>query len=429
MKILLLAVGSDGDVRPFTALGTGLAALGHEVALASFEAFRGVAAKAGIGFSPIRGNPMELVHGEAAQAWLSSMNSPLRFLATTSRMLGDLLDSLNDDVLAAAKNCDCLICSLPLCLMGQAIADALGIVAIPAGLYPMHPTRAFPFVLTPTLPRLGGIVNLLSGSITVEAFWLTYRHHLDKWRKKRLGLSSLPLRFPYFSSWARAGVPVLYGFSPSVIPRPSDWKGSGIVCGYWFLDADSGWSPPASLLDFLKDGPAPVYVGFGSMASEDPEHTAEIVLEVLRRNDLRAVLASGWGGYHGSRHPPSVFPLEYVPHDWLFQHVIGAVHHGGAGTTAATIRAGIPSVVVPFFADQFFWGSRLNAMGLAPAPVAHRALTVEALDRAVKEMVGSPDMRARCAAAAKAIASERGVENAAAAADRYLLSVIRQRIH
>jgi sterol 3beta-glucosyltransferase len=179
----------------------------------------------------------------------------------------------------------------------------------------------------------------------------------------------------------------------------------------------------------MGQDPPPLYVGFGSMASENPERMTGIVLEAIRRTGQRAILASGWGGLRGSALPPSVHAVDFVPHDWLFPRVAGAIHHGGAGTTAAALRAGVPSFIVPFFADQFFWGNRLHEMGLSPAPVAHRALSVDALASAIETMVSSHDMRARCRATAKAIESERGVENAAAAVERYLRSVIRQRIH
>ncbi len=371
---------------------------------------------------------MDIVQGEAGQAWLTSMDNPVRFLRTTSRVARDILDVLSDDAWAAAQGCDALIYSLPLSLSGHTVADALGIPGIPAALYPLHPTRAFPSILTPRLPRLGRHANWLSGFVVEEAFWLMFRSHQNRWRRKRLGLAPLPVRAP-FSSLSAQGVPVLYGFSPSVIPRPRDWHGAEIVCGYWFLRSSDAWTPAADLADFLDHGPPPVYVGFGSMASEDPEHTAGIVLEALQRTGLRAILASGWGGLQRSRLPPTVRSVEFVPHDWLFSRVCGAVHHGGAGTTAAALRAGIPSVIVPFFADQFFWGSRLNALGLSPSPIAKGALSVRSLERALREMTESGEMRARCRAMGRVIESERGVENAAAAADRYLRSVMRASSH
>ena len=428
MKILLLAAGSQGDVRPFAALGSGLARLGHQVSLATHEAFRGIATDAGVGFSLVRGNPMDIVQGEAGQAWLSSMDNPLRFLRTTSRIAGEIIQTLNDDAWAAAQGCDALIYSLPLSLSGHTIADALGIPGIPAALYPLHPTRVFPSIMTPNLPRMGGGANWLSGFLVMQAFWLMFRSHQNRWRKSRLGLGPLPRRAP-FEDLRRLGVPCLYGFSPSLIPVPDDWRGAGTVCGYWFLEPDRAWSPPSDLVEFLEDGPPPLYVGFGSMASEDPGRTAAVVLDALQQAGQRAVLASGWGGLRGSGLPPTVKAVEFVPHDWLFSRVSGAVHHGGAGTTAAALRAGIPSVIVPFFADQFFWAARLNALGMSPPGVPQKELTAEKLAGAIRAIMETADMRDRCGKISQAIRSENGVQTAASAADRYLRSVIPARIH
>ncbi len=428
MRLLVLAVGSQGDVRPFAALGAGLAGHGHSVTIATHEAFREVARTAGLGFSIVRGNPMDIVQGEAGQAWLASMDHPARFLRTTSRIAAGILDTLNDDALAAARDCDALIYSLPLSLSGHTIAEARGIPGIPAALYPLHPTRAFPSILTPGLPPLGGLANRVSAAAVVQAFWLMFRQHQNRWRRQRAGLPRLALR-PPLAALARRRVPVLYGFSPSLIPVPSDWRRTARVCGYWFLDSPPGWEPPADLLSFLGRGPAPVYVGFGSMASSDPGRMADIVLEALARAGQRAILASGWGGLRQAHLPSTVMAVDYVPHDWLFTRVSAAVHHGGAGTTAAALRAGIPSAIVPFFADPFFWGRRLHAMGLSPQPIPRSALSSLRLARAVIRLGSDAGMRARCRSAGEAIRAERGVAVAAETVDRYLRSVIPARIH
>jgi sterol 3beta-glucosyltransferase len=228
---------------------------------------------------------------------------------------------------------------------------------------------------------------------------------------------------------ARRGVPVLYGYSPWLVPEPADWKGAAVVCGYWFADSPSAWVPSAELLAFLQHGPPPLYVGFGSMASEDPGRMEAIVVEALEQTGQRAILASGWGGLPSSALPPGLISVDYIPHEWLFGRVSGAVHHGGAGTTAAALRAGIPSIIIPFFADQFFWGRRLHERGLSPRPIPRTDLSAQRLACSIREIVGDGGMRERCRAAGEAIRSERGVAIGAEAADRYLRSVTRARIH
>ena len=222
---------------------------------------------------------------------------------------------------------------------------------------------------------------------------------------------------------------MIYGFSPSIIPAPRDWPATCTICGYWFLDSAMSWEPPADLQQFVAERPAPLYIGFGSMASEDPAHVTGMMLEALRRTGQRAIIASGWGGLRGGDLPPAVYAVESVPHEWLFPRIAGAIHHGGAGTTAAALRAGIPSFIVPFFADQFFWGNRLASLGLSPKPVAHRQLTVGALEKGIMTLVGSPGMAEKCRAASVSIQAERGVERAVEAIDLYLRSVIRHKIH
>ncbi|OWY59323.1 UDP-glucose--sterol glucosyltransferase, partial [cyanobacterium TDX16] len=147
-------------------------------------------------------------------------------------------------------------------------------------------------------------------------------------------------------------VPVLYSYSPSVVPPPADYPASVAVTGYWFLDDAQDWQPPADLLAFLDAGAPPVYVGFGSMAGTDAAAKTRLVIAALQQSGQRGVLASGWGGLQASDLPESVFLLEQAPHDWLFPRMATVVHHGGAGTTAAGLRAGKPSVICPFIADQ-----------------------------------------------------------------------------
>jgi UDP:flavonoid glycosyltransferase YjiC (YdhE family) len=215
------------------------------------------------------------------------------------------------------------------------------------------------------------------------------------------------------------GVPWLYGFSPSVIPTPADWPESAAICGYWFTAPDASWRPPDALLDFLNSGPMPVYVGFGSMVGSQPEQTLATVLEATRLAGVRAIFASGWGGMQHASLPDSVFPVESVPHEWLFPRVAAAVHHGGAGTTAAALRAGIPSVVVPYFYDQFFWGQRLHDLGVGSRPIAQKNFTPRSLADAIRLVIGSPEVCLRSREIAGQIRNENGVATAVSVVERY----------
>ena len=168
------------------------------------------------------------------------------------------------------------------------------------------------------------------------------------------------------------GQPILYGYSPAVIPPPADWGADIHVTGYWFLDPAEDWTPDAALTDFLAAGPPPVYVGFGSMSSRNPEATANLILDALARTGQRGIIHAGWGGLQRTDLPASVMMVDGVPFAWLFPRVAAVVHHGGAGTTSAGLRAGVPSVVVPFFGDQPFWAQRVADLGVGPAPIPRR---------------------------------------------------------
>jgi len=418
MKIGIIAVGSQGDVQPYAALGAGLARHGHRVTLISHENFRPLAASCGLDFAPVAGNPMEIVQGAEGQSWLASSNRSVSFLLRLSRLARGIIDRLARDALAGSRGSDLIIYSLPLSISGYTVAESLGVPGIPAALYPLHATASFPSIMMPNFPLRAPLVNRASAALVAKIFWSVIRPLQRRWRELELELPPLSRRSP-FASFLGNGTPFLYGYSPSVIPRPADWKEILAVCGYWFLDRQEGWKPPTGLLEFIEAGPPPLYIGFGSMASGDPKATARVVLEALARSGQRALLAAGWGGLHAEDLPDTIFPVGFVPHGWLFPRMAGVVHHGGAGTTATALRAGVPQAVVPFFADQFFWGRRIAELGLGPQPIAKRRLSVEPLAEAMRFLVTDRETARRCAAMAAAIAGEDGIGTAVSVVERY----------
>jgi sterol 3beta-glucosyltransferase len=209
--------------------------------------------------------------------------------------------------------------------------------------------------------------------------------------------------------------PVLYGLSSSVVPRPADWGSELAMTGYWFLDGAQKWTPPRALEQFLAVGPKPICVGFGSMPSADPEQATRLFARALALAGQRGVLLTGWGGLASAQLPEHVFALESAPHDWLFPRAAAVVHHGGAGTTAAALRAGVPALVVPFIADQRFWAGRVSALGAGIGPIQRRQLEPEPLGDALRALVENPAFRDGAARVAAALAREDGVARAIAA--------------
>jgi UDP:flavonoid glycosyltransferase YjiC (YdhE family) len=202
---------------------------------------------------------------------------------------------------------------------------------------------------------------------------------------------------------------MLYCFSPTIVPKPPDWGEHSHVTGYWFLDHPLDWQPPADLVGFLESGPPPIYVGLGGIASRNPEKTSRIVLDALRQSGQRGVIAACGGGLSQSDLPDEVFVTEAIPHDWLFPRMAAVVHHGGAGTTGAGLRAGVPSILVPVANDQPFWARRVKALGAGPAPIPRRRLSADRLAQAIRVAVTDESIRKRAAELGETIRAEDGV--------------------
>jgi UDP:flavonoid glycosyltransferase YjiC (YdhE family) len=223
-----------------------------------------------------------------------------------------------------------------------------------------------------------------------------------------------------FSSFRDGTLPVLYGYSRHVTPVPSDWNDSNIVTGYWFLEPAESWEPSPSLVAFLESGPAPVYIGFGSMVHQDPDETAQMVITALDRSGQRGIIGSGWSDLQEDDLPDSVHVVGSLPHAWLFPRMAAVVHHGGVGTTAAGLRAGVPSILTPFFGDQPYWAHRVFELGVGPKPIPRRRLDAENLARAIRIAVSSEEMRKKAAALGARIRREDGVSEAVRVLERTL---------
>lgn len=235
-----------------------------------------------------------------------------------------------------------------------------------------------------------------------------YRSPINQFRKSVLDLP------PAKGENILRGKPItkLYAYSEAVVPRPADWDESSVVTGYWFLDAPANWQPDPQLVSFLQEGSTPVYIGFGSMFMGGGKQKTEIALQALRLTGQRGILATGWGGLTGEITSRDIFVLDAVPHDWLFPKVAAIVHHGGAGTTGAALRAGKPQIICPFVGDQFFWGRRVADLGVAPSPIPQAKFSAEILADAIQSAVSDSNMRQRALSLGETIRAENGIERA-----------------
>lgn len=416
MRITILAIGSRGDAQPYTALGLGLQQAGHEVKIATHEVFRGMVTERGLAFGLIRLNPQEMLKQEAGQAWLEAGKNPVHFIRHMARAFAPLLHEMLTDCLHVCAGSDVVLVS-PLAIAALPAVEKVGAQAMLVSLWSNLPTHDYPSLYAPRPPfggRLAQLYNQTSYDVAAlpkRLFGRPIWRALDKWQRQVLqappvGADELRRRM-LAGEW-----PMLAGYSPSVFPRPSDWPKWVHVTGYWFLDAAPAWQPPASLADFLQAGPAPVYIGFGSMAGRNPQQRGELVLKALEKSGQRGVLLTGWGGLQAHDLPDSVLAVDAVPHDWLFPRMAAVVHHGGAGTTAAGLRAGKPTVIAPFFGDQPFWGRRIAELGVGPDPIPQKQLSVENLAGAIRAATGDQTMRLRAEKLAERIRSEDGIGRA-----------------
>ncbi|MCC6607605.1 MAG: glycosyltransferase family 1 protein [Anaerolineae bacterium] len=411
MQIVIIALGSRGDVQPYVALGKGLHAAGHQVRLMTHDAFEPLVTAHGLEFKIARGNVQAVADSPEMQALLEKGNF-LAINAYTAQAAQKAALEWAEDGLAACQGADLIVAGIGGLFIGLSLAEKLNRPLLQAYYVPFTPTSAFAGALLPKpLPGVLGWLNRFSHHAVRQIMWQGSRKADRLARQQVLGLPKAPFFGPFGAAQTR-GLPILYGFSPAVIAPPADWPRLAQVTGYWFLEAETEWMPPPALVDFLAAGPPPVYVGFGSMTNRKPEETAALVIAALQQTNQRAVLLSGWGGLRGGDLPDSIFMLDAAPHDWLLPRMAAVVHHGGAGTTAAGLRAGVPSIVVPFFADQPFWGHRVAQLGVGPAPIPRAQLTVERLAVAIETAVTNQPMRQRAAELGAKIRAEAGVVNA-----------------
>lgn len=414
MHITILAYGSRGDVQPYVALGRGLQRAGHTVRLAAPELFESFVTGYGLEFFPLAGDPTQLMRKAVEKAG----SNLLRIGPVILEYAVPLAIQMLTGVRQACQGADAILHSLLLTVTGHEIALQLGVPDFSALVFATFArTAAFPNQAFPELP-LGGIYNRLTHDVFTQMFWQGNRLAYAWIRRKHPEL-------PRLSTWAfapsnRRPTPILYGFSPEVIPKPPDWDEDTHVTGYWFLEAVSGWRPPLDLVDFLEAGSPPVYIGFGSVVTREAKLLTEIALEALAQTGQRGLLLTGWGGLVGTDLPKHVFQIDSAPFDWLFPRMAALVHHGGMGTTAAGLRAGVPAIVVPFTADQPFWGRRIYQLGVGPKPILRKKLTAKKLAEAIDKALNDQAMRRQAARLGERICAEDGARRAVEVIERYL---------
>jgi sterol 3beta-glucosyltransferase len=409
-KITILTAGTRGDTQPYIALGLALQNAGCQVRIAAFENFAKLVKDCGLDFFPIKGDITHVAQGETGQEAMRADN-PLKVLVSFNKLKSMVFD-LQGDFYAACRGADAIVYH-PGATIGYFYAQQHQIPSILATPFPMTPTAEYPALIFYNFPRLGKGFNRFSHRVFEKIMWSASASAVKRYWDKEFHHLPQDYSCPYRRQ-VTPRLPTVVSCSNAVFPRPADWPEHVYNTGYWFLDEDAGWHPSPELQAFIDGGQPPVYVGFGSMGDQQQaSRVTRVVIDALHHQRMRGVLATGWKGLQRVDNPPGdIFFLESAPHSWLFPRMAALVHHGGAGTTAAGMRTGVPTVVLPFSNDHFAWGRRVFELGVGSRAVPIKHLTVDRLSDALIYALSNETVNAAKALGEK-IRNESGVETAA----------------
>ncbi|KAL8731658.1 MAG: hypothetical protein Q9181_004234 [Wetmoreana brouardii] len=443
LNIVVMVIGSRGDIQPFLKLGKLLEEQhGHRVRIATHPAFKKfVEQDSGLEFFSIGGDPAELMSfmvknpglvpslstvkaGEIGRKRDSMFEMFQGFWRACINSTDDENDPANVTMMEARNPfvADAIIANPP-SFAHIHCAERLGIPLHLVFTFPYSPTQQFPHPLANI--RNSNVdtnyTNFMSYPLVEMMTWQGLGDLVNRFRVHTLGLE------PVSTVWApgqlfRMKVPYTYLWSPGLVPKPSDWGPEIDIAGFVFLDLASSFKPPDALSEFLEAGETPVYIGFGSIVVDDPDKFTTMIFEAVKIAGVRALVSKGWGGLGDEGNTPdNIFMLDNTPHDWLFPRVSAVVHHGGAGTTAIGLKCGKPTMIVPFFGDQPFWGAMVaKACAGAKDPIPYKHLSAERLAEGIKQCL-SPEAKTNAEKIARDIELEGdGAKNAVDSFHRHL---------
>ena len=404
MQITMLSVGSTGDVRPYVLLGQELQARGHRVTISAFPRFQEMVENAGLVFYPIRGS---------AESMMASIMEPdtnaFTYLPRLWRGVKDAAPQMLRDMTDSCRGADAMVCNF-FGSVFYSIAEKYDIPCIQSHLFPMDPTGDFP-ISSVRNQRLGTLVNRSSYRLGYYVIGTLEKYILRSWRQENDLTERKPVIHPDYRIGGHT-IPVIYAISTSLIPRPADWDPAIRISGFWFDESPVSYQPSPELSAFLENGTPPVYIGFGSMNTGDMGRLISISLRSIHAAGLRAVFNTGWGG-RTLKSTGTVLFTQDVPHDWLFPRVSAVIHHGGAGTTAAGLRYGRPTLAIPFAGDQSFWAHQIWRAGCGPKPIPRDSLSVRKMKAALLDLKSNGNYRESARRISEELAQEHGVRTAA----------------
>ncbi|QPG77239.1 hypothetical protein FOA43_004646 [Brettanomyces nanus] len=410
-RLTLLTIGSRGDVQPYIALGKALVKEGHSVKIVTHKEFGPWIKSHGLDFDVIAGDPSELM-----SLMVSHPSISYSFVRDAKSKFSSWIDELLQSSWKACQDTDVLIES-PSSFAGIHIAEALQVPYFRAFTMPWSRTRAYPNAFLVPDQKLGGSYNYMTHVAFENGYWRGVSNQVNKWRENTLHIGKTNL-----AAMKQNSVPFLYNISAVVFPPSVDFPDWVKVTGYWFLnEGGSDYEPPRELVNFIdsarKDGKKLVYIGFGSIVVDKPRELSRAVISAVVDADVRCILNKGWSERKADvnetlekeQFPTEIYSAGSVPHDWLFPRIDAAVHHGGSGTTGASLKFGLPTVIKPFFGDQKFYASRVEDLGCG---VALKELNSKSLTAALKEVTTSKRIQEKAKLIGMKIREEKGIQNA-----------------
>jgi len=426
LSVAILLTGSRGDVQPFLALGKELQKYGHRVRICTHDMFRDFVVSNGFEFFPLGGDPRALMEHmiknpgimpgsmKEIQASRANMENIVFGSWNAVSCPESVVTTIAEETAGIEKesppwHTDAII-SNPPTYGHYHVAERLG---VPLHLYftmPWSPTNQFPHPLSNmSYAKRTARRNLFSYYMVETLTWTGLGDLVNSLRTKKLGLPAVPSTAGH-TLINYAHVPFAYIWSPSLIPKPLDWGTHIDITGFFFLDLGLDYQPPPALRAFLDAGDPPIYVGFGSIVLDDPVAMTTMIYQAFEETGYRGIVSRGWSGLgDGMETPENIFLIDDCPHDWLFRQVAAVCHHGGAGTAAAGLRAGRPTMICPFFGDQPFWGNMVAERKVGPAPVKASELTVEALVNAFRHLM-QPKTRKLAKELGEKMCEEKGIK-------------------
>ena len=418
MKIFINTFGSRGDVQPFIVLGCALKAKGHTVMICTSSRFETEIIQSGLEYGYITNEAFALLESDStiledSLGLVGMIRVTLKLLKVAKPLNKKMI--LNAWHAAKAFKPDLVIYHAK-ALGAVSIAEKFNIPAILISLIPMlAPTKEFPLPAMPKL-KLGAWYNLLTYKLVLMGY-NSYMPELNAIRIDEMGLKTLPKYRGLTTTYDGRPIPNIHAISPHVLKPPKDWPPIYTMSGY-IVDKSAveqqgdQYTPPKALQDFLAEGEPPVYVGFGSMSGSNPERLTRLIIKALAQANVRGIIVTGWGGLKTMELPETILAIEEAPHAWLFPQVAAVVHHGGAGTTAAGLRAGRPSIICPFMGDQPFWGDQLVKLGVGLQVSSQKKLKSDELAEAIENVTTDIEIQEAALALGEKLQSEDGVANA-----------------